>query len=144
MAEPAEDHDQWLNDYTEALTQLYGEPRMTKITDIYKSSSNSLKAEDLRGNAVKVKISGWEIAEFDGKNGKEQKVVLSFENKEKTLVCNVTNSRIIASQLGDDIENWPGNTITLYPTKVDFGGEMVDAIRVRDIVPEMSDDDIPF
>ena len=73
---------------------------------------------------------------------------LSFVGKEKGLAVNKTNANIIAQNVGsDDLDDWIGREIILYPTRVDFGGQMVDAIRVKEQIPEVADgpdDEIPF
>ena len=140
------DTAQWLADYTEQLKQLYGDPKdMPSINDIYPNTSSNLKAEDIPG-PVKVTIESWEVVEFDSHDGKKQpKIVLSFKGKEKRLVCNRTNATRIADYYGEDPEGWIGKEITLYPTKVDFGGEQVPAIRVKEMAADADpDDDIPF
>jgi hypothetical protein len=63
------------------------------------------------------------------------KLNVTFKGSDKTLVCNRTNASIIAELHGDDTDDWIGQRITLYATKVDFSGKRVDAIRVRDQVP---------
>ena len=63
--------------------------------------------------------------------GGEQKVVISFADETKMLICNKTNARSISKALGStETRNWIGKDIILVPTEVDFRGEMVDAIRV--------------
>ena len=79
----------------------------------------------------------------------QQKPVLYFKGTQKGLVLNKTNATIIAEQHGSDSEEWNGKSIVLYPTKVEFGGKMVDAIRVEPIGTnpeemELAGDDIPF
>jgi len=117
---------------------------MTNVNEMYPSSSQYLKADDLKNREVTVTIASNEIAEFD--NGK--KVVLKFSGKEKGLTLNKTNAMKIADAYGDDVEGWKGKEIIMYPDKTDFGGKMVDCIRVR--MPLQSagggdfSDDIPF
>jgi hypothetical protein len=90
-------------------------------------SGNYLKAEDLQGRTVPVTISKVEVKEFD--DGK--KIILHFEGKDKSLVCNKTNCSIIAENLGsDDTDNWTGRRVTLTVKKVEFQGKLVPAIRV--------------
>ena len=102
------------------------------------SQSRSLHADDLpKGKQVKVTIENFEIVEFDDK----PKVVLSFVGKEKTLVLNKTNATAIAGVHGDSVEAWRGKDILIYPTKTDFGGKLVDCIRVN--VPMETVADIP-
>lgn len=94
--------------------------------------SKFLKASDLQGRDVPVTISKVEIEEFDRRGGgKENKLVLSFSGKAKSLVCNKTNAGAIAKVLGtDDTDHWIGRSITLVTREVDFEGETSLAIRV--------------
>lgn len=114
---------------------------MTNVNEMYPSNSQYLKASDFQGREIKVTIASNEVAEFD--NGK--KVVLKFQGKDKGLTLNKTNAMKIADAYGEDIEAWVGQEIIMYPDKTDFGGKMVDCIRVR-IPPKGGDfdDDIPF
>ena len=115
---------------------------MTSATEMYPSTSQYLKADDLKNREHKVKIASHEVAEFDNGN----KVVLKFDGKEKGLTLNKTNAMKIADSYGDSVESWVGKEIIMYPDKTDFGGKMVDCIRVR--IPLESadelDDSIPF
>jgi hypothetical protein len=61
--------------------------------------------------------------------------VLFFREEEKGLVLNKTNTTIIAKLYGDDTDDWVGKPVTLYATEVQFQGDMVDAIRVRNKPP---------
>jgi hypothetical protein len=119
--------------------------------------SDYLKAADLKGRAVKVVIDSVTTEKI----GDDQKPVLHFVGKDKTLVLNKTNAnRIVEATKSDETDDWQGWTITLYPTKVDYQGKRVDAIRIDDrpgsaVAPEraegpepdvtpLTDDDIPF
>lgn len=120
---------------------------MVDVNKYYESKSNTLKASDLPpGREVPVIISGMAEAEFDGENGaKSKKLVLKFQGKEKGLALNKTNATTIAAAYGPDSDHWTGKKIFLYSTKVDFGGQMVDAIRVRaELAVAGLDDPIPF
>ena len=46
-------------------------------------------------------------------------------------MCNATNYDVIADAYGDETENWSGQPVELYPTRVSFKGQLTDAIRVR-------------
>ncbi len=112
------------------------------VDDIY-SSGKSLKADDLKGRAHKLKISEVDTAKFD--NG--MKLVLKFEGKEKGLVLNKTNAKVVAKYYGKDTLGWVGKPIEIFPTETEFNGSLVDCIRVR--VEQVSDDlnidrDVPF
>lgn len=109
------------------------------VNEIY-PSGKSLKAEDLKGHTVKVKISGTEVKKFDNGN----KVILSFEGKEKGLVVNKTNAKIIASAYGPDTDHWVGKAIEIYPDKTMFGADLVDCIRVRIPAPPAAPGEADF
>lgn len=109
---------------------------MPNINDVYQSESQYLKASDLQGRTVPVVISDYEIVEFDDNGKKINKVVLSFKGKEKKLVLNSTNAHRIAINMGsEEVSEWVDGNIEIYPTQVDFGGKMVDAIRVKEQAP---------
>ena len=131
---------EWLTDYENE------EKRLMNINDVYESTSNFLKAADLKGNTIRLIITEVGQHTFDeGTPKAKTQIVLSFKDKEKKLGLNVTNARTIAEQLGDDTDNWTGKEIKIYPTKTDFGGEMVDCIRIiQETPPEAEFDEIPF
>lgn len=113
---------------------------MTSIDELSPPSS-SLKAGDLEGNEVTLTIAGYKIQEFDevdnktGQTYKARKPIFSFQETEKTFVCNVTNRRAIAESYGKEMDEWIGKPITLFPTMVPFGDKMVEALRVRIMRP---------
>ena len=96
-----------------------------ELNDIY--PSQTLKAEDLKGQDCTVKIAGYESVSFDA----GPKLVLSFVGTDKTLVCNKTNSQTVAGFYGTNLENWIGKEITLFPTQTEYAGKQVACIRVR-------------
>lgn len=88
---------------------------------------DSLKAADLQGTEPVVVISQVEMKKFDNGN----KLVIHFQGKKKTLVCNKTNAKRIAFSLGANTDLWIGKEIQLYSELVDFQGQLTQAIRVR-------------
>lgn len=117
--------------------------------------STYLKAADLQGRRVSVTMANVHMEDIGG----EQKPILSFVGKEKGLVLNKTNANMIAEITGsEETDEWEGQTIVLYPTKTDFQGKRVDAIRVdypapangkgktaakaRPVAPAVADDDV--
>jgi hypothetical protein len=100
-----------------------------------------LKAADLMGKTVKCVIDRVQMEVV----GEEDKPVMYFQGKEKGLVLNKTNGGAIAVLHGTETDEWGGKEIKLYPTKLQFQGGMVDAIRVRVEPPEAEEQDsIPF
>ena len=68
----------------------------------------------------------------DEKTGKEDtKLILSFADEDKRLVCNWTNATEIAKSYGDDTDGWIGKVIQLYRTTTSYGTDVVPCIRVR-------------
>lgn len=117
---------------------------MVDVNKYYESKSNSLKASDLpAGREIPVTVSGVEEGEFDDNGGKTRKLILKFQGKEKGLVLNKTNATTIAAAYGPDSDHWTGKKIFLFSTKVDFGGQMVDAIRVRAQLEVAGHNEIP-
>lgn len=89
--------------------------------------SKYLKASDLQGDAVKVKIR--EVVRETV--GTDTKPIMYFMGKEKGLVLNKTNALTIADAYGPDYEQWGGAIIELFAMKVEFQGRMVDGLRIR-------------
>ena len=103
---------------------------MPNIDEIF-GSGKTLKAADLDGNEVTLTITDVVVNEFEDNGVKKMKPVIHFEECEKALVSNATNSHVIAEEYGKETDDWVGKTITLFPTRVTFGDKLVDAIRVR-------------
>jgi hypothetical protein len=60
-----------------------------------------------------------------------QKPILWFTNHTKGLGLNRTNYRTIRGAYGDDMEQWAGKLIVVFPTQAEFRGRLVGALRVR-------------
>jgi rubredoxin len=109
---------------------------MVNVNDL-SPPSNSLKAADLEGQEWDLTIESYIVREFDqedqktGEQYKAKKPIFSFHEIDKTWVCPKTCRDELASAYGDEMDDWIGKKITLYPTKVPFGNKSVDAIRVR-------------
>lgn len=115
--------------------------------------SNFLKCDDLQRRQVPVTIESYDFEEI----GDEKKLVLRFRGKQKGLVCNKTNAGSIAQLYGDELDDWVGKRIVLYPTTTPFNGRATPCIRVLppsnapaatpepEPAPEPAEDDkIPF
>jgi hypothetical protein len=91
---------------------------------------------DLLEKDVTVMIARVEAATLTAQGGrKSKKPVVWFEGREKGFVLNKTNAKTIAGLYGTDTARWVGRAITIYPTRTSMGGEEVDCIRVRPVVP---------
>lgn len=107
------------------------------VNDFYQTESKWLKAADLGKKKVRVVIDRAEVVEFKDNT---KKVGIFFQGKEKGLVLNKTNAQLIAEQYGQDMNEWRGKSIAIYPTTTDFGGERVECIRVEQHIPEAEAD----
>src|SRR5262249_26306156 len=94
--------------------------------------SKWLRAADLDGKEHAIIIDRLD-AEVFGEDG--EKPVLYFQGRKKGLVLNKTNAFAIGEDYGDDTLAWKGKPLTLYATRVEFKGKVVDSIRVRISAP---------
>ena len=111
------------------------------------SESSDLKAADFVGKNLKVTISAVEVRHFEARDNQPatDKPALRFEGKEKALILNTTNARILCDAYGDESEGWIGKSIGLsvadYTSK-GFGHGWV--VHPLDVAPPEFDDDIPW
>lgn len=71
-----------------------------------------------------------------GQDGKKDECTVAQLFDQKPMILNATNQKAITKALGTPyIEQWIGKSITIYVAKVKAGGDVVDALRVRDKAP---------
>jgi len=95
--------------------------------------SKYLKEADLNGQQPHVVIARvvWEDVGQGAKT--ERKPVVYFEGKTKGLVVNKTNAQMIARISGTpETDDWAGTRIRLVSAEVEYQGQPVAAIRVRE------------
>ena len=100
---------------------------MKSVSELF--PSRFLKAADLKGRTVKVKIQKVEVEEIG--QDKDEKPVIYFEGVERGLVMNKTNGVAIAEIHGDATDDWTGKEIEIFSMMVPYQGQNVAAIRVR-------------
>jgi hypothetical protein len=93
--------------------------------------SRFVRCADLKGVERTLTIERCAMEELGFGRDKQQKPVLTFRETKKSLILNRTNEKAIAAAYGDDDSAWRGQRIILFPARATFGGEEVDAIRVR-------------
>lgn len=103
-----------------------------RLADVF--PSNFLKSEDLKDRDVSVVIALAEIQDI----GNERKLVLTFQGKNKQMICNKTNAGRIAYMYGDETNDWVGKEIVLYSEFVEFQGRTVKGLRVKPPVKRAS------
>lgn len=93
--------------------------------------SKYLKAADLGDRQVTVTIEKIVMEELAMRGGrKERKPVITLKGKKKRWVLNRTNADAIAKLHGNYLNDWCGKEVTLCAAKVQFGSQVVDAVRV--------------
>lgn len=85
-----------------------------------------IKAADLKGKNVTLKIADVDLEELIGDKGKQIKGIISFEKTEKKLALNKTNGICLKAMFGKKVQEWIGRRVTLFPTR--HGDD--DAIRI--------------
>lgn len=117
---------------------------------------------DVRSFFEKKYIGSWDIPDegavvvidrcvggvIEGMDGlKQRKPILYFrnvKNLKKGMVFGATVAKTMIALYGKDVEGWVGKPITLYATQTNGkGGEIVDCIRVKPVVPQMPGKDAP-
>lgn len=94
--------------------------------------SKYLKGHDLRGREATVTIDRVETTRIRG----DKVNIIHFEGKDKGLVMNVTIYNQIADVLSEEnTDAWEGQQIVIFPTEVEFNGEMKSVVRVRTSKP---------
>lgn len=109
--------------------------------NIYEAFPSSyIKAADLKGRRVALTMKDVSIESM----GDERKPVLHFQGTDKGLVLNKTNASVIAEMYGPETESWIGKKITVYASRVEFQGRIVDGIRVHLETPAEVDTQAPL
>lgn len=85
-----------------------------------------IKAVDLKGKPVTLKITAIDMEELEGNKGIQRKGTVSFAGTEKKLALNKTNGICLKAMFGKKVQEWVGHRVTLFPTRHNDD----DAIRV--------------
>ena len=93
------------------------------------SESEFLSSKDLSTGIIKAIITGFSKTEFK----EEDRFVLSMKDM-KPLLLNKTNSKMLR-EIGETkkIDELIGRTVSLMKQKVNFQGDLVDAVRIVDL-----------
>ena len=67
---------------------------------------------------------------------KEECPVCHWQEKQKPMILNVTNMKVIARMYGPYIEKWAGKKVQIYGSTTKFGGDTVECLRIRKDPPE--------
>ena len=119
----------WLNLYREC----YDMTHWKKLTNPDYLGAYSL--ED--GQDMILTIDRVQRETVTGPEGKKEEcTVLHWKEKQKPMILNVTNAKMIEKLLQTPyIEQWSGHRLQIGTAKVRAFGDVVDALRVRDFLP---------
>lgn len=92
-----------------------------------------IKSQQFNGRDVTMTIKAVVLEELEGIKGKQQKGLVSFEERPLQWVLNRTNASALKGMFGRETNGWVGKRVTLYPAPFrDMStGEETTAIRVR-------------
>lgn len=122
-------------DYLKELTEM--------DANDFAGSGDWLSAEELKGNTVTLTIESIEVVEFDNDRGKDTKLGLYFQNRDKGIAANKTNVKNLIEGLETaDTDKWIGRKITAGPNQTPKGLGFV--LRAVVVNPDDFNDDIPF
>jgi hypothetical protein len=103
--------------------------------------SKYLKADDAEQDLI-LTIRGVKVETVGQGPKAEQKPVVYFVEVEKGIVLNKTNAKMIAKiAKSDDTDHWKGVIIRLISTEVEFQGDLVMSLRVREVKRKPTQDD---
>jgi len=108
------------------------------------SESKYLKAADLNGKRTRCVIAGVELVEFENDGVKTKKPSITFEGKDKAMVCNPTSTSSLNDAFGVDSEDWVGHEVELstkHYASLGVDGLVLDPIGGAE---DEFDDSIPF
>jgi len=96
------------------------------------------------GQELLLTIKSCANEQITGTDGKKQEcMVLRFMEDIKPMILNRTNAKIITKlHKTPYIEQWTGKKIMIYAKQIRAFGEDVDALRIRDFLPQPKELDI--
>ena len=100
------------------------------------TNPNYIGAHDLTpGQELKITLDTVSNEMVTGPDGTQtQCVVAKIKGAKKPMILNKTNMKIIAKLVGSNyVEDWAGHSIIIYAAKVKAFGELVEALRVKNV-----------
>lgn len=114
------------------------EEKQPKVTHWKKlTNPNYIGAHDLQpGQEAKITIESVVKEMVKGADGQQTECIVAKIKGTKPLILNRTNCKIISKVLDTPyIEEWSGKQVLIYSAKVKAFGEVMDAIRVKNVKP---------
>lgn len=103
-----------------------------------------LKCIHLQGREWTLQIESVEAGQVEGEKGrKSAKPVLRFRGTKLPFAISKTDTKTLVSLYGPSARALVGKRVTLYPTTTTLGGQTVECIRIRPVVPRSDATDGP-
>jgi hypothetical protein len=99
----------------------------------FSTMSRHLRAEDLPADEdTELTIRSYKKEDLRQDDQTVWKWVVYFHGRAEGLALNKSNGQILCDKFGDEMENWVGQTISLYvDPNIVFDGRRVSGIRIR-------------
>lgn len=95
--------------------------------------SKYLKAADAEEDLI-VTIARVKVENVGAQGKDEQKPVVYFKEEAKGMVLNKTNAKMISKiAKSEDTDDWTGVQVRIIATEVEFQGDLVMSLRVREL-----------
>jgi hypothetical protein len=98
-----------------------------------------LKAADLRGKHVTVRIADIALEELEGEKGAKVSGIIFLHGTDKQIVLNRTNGYCLKAMFGKTLSDWIGKRVTIKPDTTKLGRDTVDCIRIHGS-PDIAED----
>jgi hypothetical protein len=90
----------------------------------------------IKDKPVTLTIKGVTQEELTSQRGKEVKIIVHFQERDKSLILNKTNTKQIVKFFGPETNDWRGRKVTLYAEKGTWFGVEGYAVRVDARLPK--------
>ncbi len=120
---------------------VYEPSKTTHWKNLFPSKTMLLGSHNLNeGEELIAEIQSVSVELIKDQQGKDERVpVVTFVNA-PPMVLNITNTKIIASLYGENYDQWAGQSIQIYATKVKAFGVVQSALRIREARPNVGED----
>lgn len=95
-----------------------------------------LRTNDIPAQGIVLTVKGVEEEKFEQRAGKTvTKPMMAFQETSQKLILNRTNAKLMEKFTGTpETEEWVGRKIRLAVVEVEYGGDIVPAIRIKEVV----------
>jgi len=140
-------NEQWYKEYDTATPIRPKEVLKMDMTQYTVTDSDDLKAKDFIGKSLKLTIAKVDTVCYEATKDQAEATrgVLYFEGKDKRVVLNATNAKVLFDAYGAESDDWIGHLIGLtvedYTAK-NYGYGWV--VKPLDVAEPEFDDDVDF